>query len=104
MSHYWGYHCKTCPDPSPEQEADEYAVTNRSHTWANHGEDSLRALALCAPELKALVDKVSGSACVGWLEFKWLGAYELPEPPEWIIEHAGHDIELMDEYGYTEPL
>jgi hypothetical protein len=104
MSTYYGYHCKTCPPVPDDTPYVEDRITADSPYWDNHGDDRLRALAQCAPELKALLDKVEQSDCSGWLELHWLGCYDSPDPMMWLMAHYGHDIELMDEYGRASPI
>lgn len=86
MSTYWGFHCKSCDD--------------HSYTWMNHGEDELRAIAAVAPQLADLQRAYTGS----YLELGWLGGYEWPLPPQWVVDHVGHEIELFNEYGHVEPI
>jgi hypothetical protein len=105
MSTYWGYHCKTCPQFPDGDIVPEDAIVSLSPTWDNHGDDRLRALAQCLPEIKALHDKLTATVhAAGWLEFKWLGCYEYPDPITWLLAHVGHDIELHNEYGEAEPI
>jgi hypothetical protein len=82
MSIYWGYHCKTCDVAS--------------ETWLNHGDDCLRVLARYAPMLRQLEDE---STCDIWIQ---VGGYS--EPLLWLREHAGHNLELINEYNATAAL
>lgn len=89
MSMYWGYHCKTCPQDQPADEYDETAAW--SETRMNHGEATLRNIAILAPHLKAICEGDS----TGYLEVSVMG--HGPELVFWVIEHEGHDIELVSE-------
>lgn len=97
MSTYWGFHCKTCLQDDVER--GEYDYTGAySETWANHGEDALRTVAKLTPHLAVIRETDTG----GWIQVEMLGYGSAPI--SWVMEHAGHDIELHNEYGKVEPL
>lgn len=91
MSTYWGLHCKPCD----------------SHTGAgkNHGEVVLSDFARMSLLLRQLWKMDSQ----GYLELDILGHFEMETGYDgtfigWLIEHAGHTMELYNEYGEYEPL
>lgn len=96
MSTYWGFHCKTCPQTEMEHE-DDFRSAYSEH-WMNHGEHVLRAIARLTPHFVAIQEGDD----TGYIEMSVM-AYGYA-PISWVIEHAGHDIELHNEYGKTEPI
>lgn len=84
MSTYWGYRCKT--DGS------------ESEHWMNHGDRTLRDIAKLASHFKAIRE----GDTTGYIEVAVV-AYGF-EPIDWVVEHLGHDVELLNEYGKSESL
>jgi len=64
--------------------------------WLNHGDEPLREIYLIAPELIKLLGKLKtiGSE----IRFTGVETHET-DPIEWLSEHEGHNIVLIDEYG-----
>ena len=85
MSREWGYRCKSCDSESVCE--------------INHGELLLRSLVKVYPHIKAIQDNdKSGYIQISILGYAWIDLVS------WLDEHAGHEIELIDEYGKCEPL
>jgi hypothetical protein len=85
MSHYWGYRCKTDGAESPH--------------WLNHGQDILKSFIPMTPHFVAIKEMDTE----GWIdEIKILGVSDWPNPPTFLVEHAGHDVAVIDEYGHWE--
>lgn len=86
MSNYWGYECITCND--------------RTEDDLNHGGDILRDFATKAyPHLRAAMRDCG--AAKGWIEIGFMGH---PIMFLFLCGHDGHQINLTDEYGYSEAL
>lgn len=85
MSREWWYHCKT--------------DNCHSETEINHGEEILRSVFRAAPHINAAFE----ADTYGCLEINIVGGYG-HEVFHFLKEHAGHEIELVSEYGETEPL
>lgn len=84
MSTNWGYQCRTCDV--------------RSGSIYNHGQDVLRGLAKAAPHIKAALEADES----GYLEISAL--CDNGNAIFFLREHAGHDLELLSEYGDIETL
>lgn len=85
MSCDWGYRCKKC--------------VVETETWFNHGEQILRDCVKVWPEVQKIRDTKSW-----FLEVHILGRGDMADLWNFIEEHHEHGIELVDEYGKTEPI
>lgn len=86
MSTYWGLHCKTCNVLSGHD--------------LNHGEEIIRGLVRATPHIKAALDADKS----GYLEFSIMGHGYSDIMQFAVWDHAGHDLELNNEYGENEPI
>lgn len=87
MSKYWGYRCTK-----------DGAM---SDTWFNRGEHILRNCVQCWPLIKEIRRKNSS----GYIEVHILGHGHCDsEVWDFLEEHYEHGLELLNEYGGTEPM
>ena len=89
MSTYWGLHCKPCD--------------SHTGTGKNHGEVVLSDFA----RMSLLLRQLRRMDSQGYLEIEILGGFDGDDEIsliDWLIEHAGHTMELYNEYGHSVPL
>ena len=92
MSTYWRLRCKECGDTSPE---------------INHGADHLRKIFRAMPEIIAVRKLVEDSPkfrqCGGDISYSFRSDLT-SDTISFLVDHEGHDIELVSEYGDVEKL
>jgi glutamate mutase epsilon subunit len=92
MSTMIGYRCKGCG-------------ASASHLY-NRGQDKLRAIIKVWPQVSDLMRVLSELPALhqGVVEITVGEANISGDIVEFLIEHYGHDVCLLDEYGYEEKL
>lgn len=81
MSKAYGLHCDNCKATSP--------------CWFNHGDAILAEMVEAWPVVKQ-VRQTPGYG--GWWGIAVMGVHDLPDPFDWLSEHDGHEVRVIDEY------
>ena len=87
MSTYWDFHCKTCDRQTIDFDG------------LNHGQHILRSIWRLREHINAIYEQDKS----GYLEVHIM-AYGVGDLWSFLSEHKDHEVELLDEYGGTEPI
>ena len=97
MSTYWGLRCK--------DDGAKSGTGGRNES----GREMVRRVAAIAPQCRALLDAVTAADIetdFGMCLHAWWWDDTTSDDPlfYWLAQHAGHALELVNEYGQAEPL